>query len=85
MAAVAALPHRNLSNPMPNQKILNFLVLLLFWSFLYAYVVFPYQYGLSNGVSYALRFDILYLLESLTVVSAALAACGGRDSTEREI
>jgi len=71
MAAVAILPHRN-----PDRKlyrvILNSLLVLFFWSFLYGYAVFPYQYLFSNGAlpSYALRFDILYLVENLALVLA---------------
>jgi PAS domain S-box-containing protein len=43
---------------------------LFFWSFLFVYTVFPYQYLFSNTTNYALRFDILYLLENLTLISA---------------
>jgi len=49
---------------------LNFLFLLFFSSFLYGYTVLPYQYLLPNASSYALRFDILYLLENLVLVLA---------------
>jgi PAS domain S-box-containing protein len=48
--------------------ILNFLLLLFFWGFLYLYVVFPYQY-LSDPATYALRFDILYLVENLVLIA----------------
>jgi len=71
MAAVAILPHRNLSDRELYRAVLNSLLLLFFWSFLYGYVVFPYQYLFSNATSYALRFDILYLLENSALVLAA--------------
>jgi len=71
MAALAILPHRNASDRKLYRAILNFLLLLFFWSFLYAYVVFPYQYLFSNAAGYALRFDVLYVFENLALVLAA--------------
>lgn len=69
IAALATLPHRKLSDRKPNRAILDFLILACFWSFLYCYTVFPYQY-LAGGGNYGTRFDILYLLENLTLVLA---------------
>jgi PAS domain S-box-containing protein len=72
LAALATLPHLNVTRRKLYRTILNALLLLFFWSFLYGYTVFPYQYLFSNAthVSYALRFDILYLLENLALVLA---------------
>ena len=83
MAAVATLPHRNILDRKPYRAILstlllyhailNTLLLLFFWGFLYGYIVFPYQYlFLSSATpsSYGVRFDILYLLENLALVLA---------------
>ncbi len=71
IAAVAALPHRN-ADTRQYRIILNFLFILFFWSFLYGYLIFPYQYLSSNSSSsYAPRFDILYLAENLTLVLAS--------------
>lgn len=69
IAALSTLPHRKLSDRKPNRAILDFLILACFWSFLYCYTVFPYQY-LAGGGKYGTRFDILYLLENLTLVLA---------------
>ena len=68
MAAVAAFPHRNVSERRVYPATLNFVLLLFFWSFLYGYTVLPYQYLFPKHTSYAVRFDILYLLENLAVV-----------------
>jgi PAS domain S-box-containing protein len=83
MAAVATLPHRNIFDRKPYHAILNSLrlydailnslLLLFFWGFLYGYIVFPYQYLFSSSAtpsSYGVRFDILYLLENLALVLA---------------
>jgi PAS domain S-box-containing protein len=70
MAAVATLPHRDVSDRKLYRAILNSLLILFFWSFLYGYAVLPYQYSFSNAASCALRFDILYLVENVVLVLA---------------
>ena len=69
-AALATLPHRDVSNRKQNAAVANVLFVTFFWIFVYGYAVFPYQYLFSSGTAfgYALRFDILYLLENLTVI-----------------
>jgi PAS domain S-box-containing protein len=69
IAALATLPHRNVSNRKRYGAILNTLLLLFFWGFLYGYIVFPYQYLFSSSI-YGVRFDILYLLENVALVLA---------------
>ena len=69
MAAVATLPTRHSSGPRLYRVLSNFLLFLFFWGFLYAYAVFPYQYLFSNTTTYALRFDVLYLIENLTLIA----------------
>jgi PAS domain S-box-containing protein len=70
LAAIATLPHRNASEHKPYRAILDGLLLLFFWGFLYGYTVFPFEY-LATPSDYALRFDILYLFLNLILVSAA--------------
>ena len=70
MAAVATLPDRSVSGRTPYRALLNSLLLLLFWGFIYGDSVFPYQYLFPNTQGYALRFDILYFVENLTLVVA---------------
>ena len=73
VAAIATLPHRGVSNQKQNRAVANVLLVTLFWIFIYGYAVFPYQYLISSGtaLSYALRFDIVYLLENLAVIGTA--------------
>lgn len=68
-AAVAGLLTLNGSPPKLYRVISNFLLLLFFWGFLYVYAVFPYQYLFSSPTTYALRFDILYLVENLVLIA----------------
>lgn len=70
MAAVATLPNRNVSDRKTYRVPLDSLLLLFFWTFLYGYSVFPYQY-LYASTSYAQRFDAIYLLENLGLVLGA--------------
>jgi PAS domain S-box-containing protein len=75
MAALATLPYRTQCDHKLYRAILNSFFLMVFWGFLYGYFVFPYQFLFSAGarqVSYAMRFDILYLLENLALVLAVL-------------
>jgi signal transduction histidine kinase len=68
MAAIAFRPHR----PRKDRKVLldtlNFLMLLIWWVFLYAFIVFPDQYVSLNVNVYSHNYDLLYLLENLVLV-----------------
>jgi len=70
MAAVATLPHLRMADRKPYNVILTVLLVAFSWIFIYGYAVFPYQYLFSSATSfsYALRFDILYLLENIALV-----------------
>jgi signal transduction histidine kinase len=68
MAALAIRPHWNRFHPKAHRATLNFIVLLFFWIFLYAYVLFPYQYLFSNPDIYDPRFTFLYAVENIVLV-----------------
>lgn len=68
MAAVAMLPHRNRYDQKAYRASLTFLFLLAAWIFLYAFLLFPYQYLFSNPAIYNPRFTTLYGLENLALV-----------------
>lgn len=58
---------------------LNFLMLLVWWVFLYAFIVFPDEYIWLRVPVYTRNFDWLYLTENLVwVLALALAARGAR-------
>ena len=68
MAAVALRPHRLQGEMKLHFSTLNFLMLLIWWMFLYAFIVFPDEYivykaNLSN-------YDTLYSVENLVLVLA---------------
>ncbi len=56
-------------------SLLNFLMLLGWWIFLYAFIVFPHQYVARDAHLYNLYYDRLYGLENVMLL-AVLAACG---------
>lgn len=68
MAAIAMQPHLKGYHQKSYRATLNFLFLLVFWVFLYAYLLFPYQYLFSNPAIYNPRFTILYAAENAALV-----------------
>jgi diguanylate cyclase (GGDEF)-like protein len=65
MAAVLLRPDQPAGRRKLYLQTLNLLLLLLWWVFLYAYVVAPYQYLSRDTNIYGLRYDMLYFLENL--------------------
>jgi signal transduction histidine kinase len=70
IAAVALSPHRPRQDKNFYLYTLNFLILTVWWTFLYAFVVFPDQYVSVNLVVYNRNYDRLYLLENLVLLAA---------------
>jgi signal transduction histidine kinase len=64
MAAVALRPHQSEERKLYFST-LNFLMLLVWWVFLYAFIVFPDEYVVLNVSLYSPHFDLLYLVENL--------------------
>ena len=81
IAAIAWRPDLAKKEGRIGMGVLNFLMLLGWWIFLYAFLVFPHQYVVLNVDRYNVYFDGLYLLENalLAVVLgvAALTSSGG--------
>ena len=77
IAAVALRPHRSEGEQKFRVGTLDFLLLLVWWVFLYAFVVFPSQYVSLNVAEYDRNFGPLYLVESgMLVVVLGIAARG---------
>jgi signal transduction histidine kinase len=70
MAAVALRPHRPQGEKKLYFSTLNFLMLLIWWVFLYAFTVFPSQYVILNPSAYNQNYDLLYLFENLVLLTA---------------
>ena len=68
IAAVASSPHLKSPSQKPYRVTLNFFLLLLFWVFAYAYMMYPYRHAADDVV--VLRFEIFYLAENLLLVVA---------------
>jgi len=85
MAAVALRPHRPQEGRKAVLDAINFLMLLIWWVFLYAFVVFPDQYVALNAAVYSRNYDLLYLLENLVLVLVLGMAASSAEGSWRRI
>ena len=69
MAAVALRPHRAAGEQRKIFSTLDFLMLLMWWVFLYAFIVFPDQYVSLNISVYNRNYDRLYFVQNLILVA----------------
>jgi len=77
IAAVGLRPHRAPDEQKFRVGTLDFLLLLVWWMFLYAFVVFPSQYVSLNVAVYDRNYSALYLVESgVLVLVLGIAAWG---------
>jgi signal transduction histidine kinase len=75
IAAVAWRPDRAKKEGKLQISAVNFLMLLGWWLFLYAFLVFPHQYVVLNVALYDIYYDGLYLVENGVLLAVlALAA-----------
>ncbi|MBZ5599534.1 MAG: HAMP domain-containing histidine kinase [Acidobacteriia bacterium] len=70
MAALALRPHLAQEEQKLYFTTLNFLMLLIWWVFLYAFIVFPDEYVAMNVPLYSRNYDVLYLVENLVLLGA---------------
>jgi signal transduction histidine kinase len=68
IAALGLRPHRAPGEQNFRAGTMDFLLLLVWWVFLYAFVVFPSQYVAVDVASYDRNYGALYLVESGVVV-----------------
>jgi signal transduction histidine kinase len=77
IAAVGLRPHRSDAGQRFRVGALDFLMLVVWWVFLYAFVVFPSQYVSLNVAEYDRNFGPLYMVESgVLVLVLGIAARG---------
>ena len=69
IAAVASSPHLKSPSQKPYRATLNFLLLLLFWVFVYAYFMYPTRHGTGTS-TVILRFEAFYFPENLLLLAA---------------
>jgi signal transduction histidine kinase len=69
IAAVAWRPDLAKKQGRIQLGLLNFLMLLGWWIFLYAFIVFPHQYVVLNISVYDIYYDRLYLFENALLLS----------------
>lgn len=81
IAAIGLRPHRIEGEQKFRPGTLDFLLLLIWWVFLYAFVVFPSQYVSVSPMLYRKNFSSLYLVETgvlvLVLGIAGRGASGG--------
>jgi signal transduction histidine kinase len=77
IAAVGLRPHRIEGEQKFRVGTLDFLLLLVWWVFLYAFIVFPSQYVSPNVAAYDKSFGPLYSVESGMLVIVLGIAAGG--------
>jgi signal transduction histidine kinase len=85
MAAVALRPHRPQEEKKTYFSTLNFLMLLIWWMFLYAFIVFPDEYVVLNPSVYSRNYDLLYLLENLVLLGALGILAASTQGTWKKI
>ena len=72
MSALAVLPHaKQYEGPLAFSW-LDFLILLLFWIYLYAVAVIPWEFVSLNTPQYSRNFDLLYAVETALPVLALI-------------
>jgi signal transduction histidine kinase len=66
-------------------SLLSFLMLLGWWIFLYAFIVFPHQYVVVNVPQYNLYYDQLYGTENAFLIGVLLLAVGTSSGNWRRL
>lgn len=85
IAAVGLRPHRSVAGQKFRVGALDFLMLVVWWVFLYAFVVFPSQYVSLNVAEYDRNFGPLYMFESGVLVLVLGVAARGSSAGWRTV
>jgi len=68
MAALALQPHRKRGEVRLQFGYLNFVLLLTWWTFVYAFVVFPWMYAIPSEGQYNYNFDLITNIQNMVIV-----------------
>jgi signal transduction histidine kinase len=68
MAALALQPHRRRSELPMRFGYLNFVLLLTWWMFLYAFVVFPWMYATPSEAQYNYNYTLITNVQNMVIV-----------------
>jgi signal transduction histidine kinase len=68
MAALALQPHRQRGEVRLQFGYLNFVLLLTWWTFVYAFVVFPWIYAVPSEGQYNYNFDLITNIQNMVIV-----------------
>ena len=68
MAALALQPHRRRGEVPLRFGYLNFILLLTWWMFLYAFVVFPWMYAVPSEEQYNFNYTLITNIQNMVIV-----------------
>jgi len=68
MAALALQPHRQRGELQRRFGYLDFVLLLTWWTFLYAFVVFPWMYAVPSESQYNYNYDLVTHIQNMVIV-----------------
>jgi len=68
MAALALQPHRKRGEVRLQFGYLNFVLLLTWWTFVYAFFVFPWMYAMPSAGQYNYNFDVITNIQNMVIV-----------------
>ena len=68
MAALALQPHRKRGEVRLQFGYLNFVLLLTWWTFVYAFFVFPWMYAVPSEGQYNYNFDLITNIQNMVIV-----------------
>ena len=68
MAALALQPHRKRGEVRVQFGYLNFILLLTWWTFVYAFVVFPWMYATPSDSQYNYNYDEVSNVQNMVIV-----------------
>jgi signal transduction histidine kinase len=68
MAALALQPHRKRGEVRLRFGYLNFVLLLTWWTFLYAFVVFPWMYAMPSEGQYNYNYTLITNIQNMVIV-----------------